>query len=112
MKLRVDVSEVTFLLVRDASPVVDFNTKQAKADEDGVPLWEVQVVALMPGEAEILKVRVPGRPEGLTVNGPVRLEGLTAQPWTMGDRHGVAFRAASVRDGAAAVTGSRSSAGA
>ncbi len=99
MKLTVDTTGITFLLVRDAVPVRDWDTKQAKADRDGVPLFSVQLVAMVPGDAEIITVKVAGQPEGLTVNGPVTVEGLTVQPWTMGERSGVAFRAEAVRDG-------------
>ncbi len=99
MKLKVDTAGVLFLLVRDAVPVLDWATKEVKADDDGVPLYQVQLVAMGDGEAEVINVKVVGQPEGLTVNGPVRIEGLTVQPWSMGDKHGLAFRAAAIHDG-------------
>ena len=107
MRMKVDTEGLTFLLVKDATPVVDWETKQAKTDEDGVPLYQAQLVALGDGAADIINVRLAGRPEGLTVNGFVAIEGLTVQPWQMGERAGLSFRAASIRDGlpARAATG-------
>ena len=56
----------------------------------------MQLIALGEGEAEILAVKVPGQPSGLRQGHPVKVTGLVAQPWTMNDRAGVAFRAAQV----------------
>lgn len=107
MKLRVDTQGMTFLLVKDAVPVRDFETKRAKANADGVPLFQVQLVAMGDGEAEILSVKVPGEPEGLTAGGPVTVEGLTAQAWSVEGKSGVAFYAEAVRDGARAHAAAR-----
>jgi hypothetical protein len=101
MRLPIDTTGLMFLLVRDAEPVRDFETKQVKADSDGVPLFQVELVAMGNGEADIIRVKVAGEPEGLTVNGPVTVTGLVAQPWQMdGGRSGVSFRADGIRDGA------------
>lgn len=104
MKLRVDTAGMTFLLVRDAVPVRDYETKRAKANADGVPLFQVQLVAMGDGEAEIVSVKVAGEPEGLTAGGPVTVEGLTAQAWSVEGKSGVAFYAESIRDGARSLT--------
>jgi len=40
---------------------------------------------------------VPGQPgPGIRQGHPVKVTGLVAQPWTMNDRAGVAFRAARI----------------
>jgi hypothetical protein len=112
MRLPIDTAGLMFMLVRDAEPVRDFETKQVKADPDGVPLFQVDLVAFGDGEAQIIKVKVPGEPEGLTVQAPVTVEGLTAQPWSMdGGRSGVSFRADAIRDGAPTKTRASSSSG-
>jgi hypothetical protein len=97
VKLRVDTSELTFLVVADAVPVRDFESGRAKV-EDGQPLFSIRLVAMDPGsgEAEIINVKVPGEPVGLVPGQPVRLRELTAQPWSIGEKSGVAFRAAAV----------------
>jgi hypothetical protein len=94
MKLPVDTSAIAFLCAVEAEPVVDFETKRPRADENGEPLYVVQLIALAEGEAEILAVKVPGMPSGIRQGHPVKVSGLVAQPWSMQDRAGVAFRAA------------------
>jgi hypothetical protein len=82
MKLPVDTSAIAFLCAVEAEPVVDFETKRPRADENGEPLYVVQLIALTG----------PGIRQGQ----PVKVIGLVAQPWTMADRSGVAFRAARI----------------
>ena len=97
MKLPVDTSAIAFLCALEPQPVLAFDTKQQRADENGEPLYVVQLIALTDGAAEILAVKVAGLPgPGLRQGHPVKVTGLVAQPWTMNDRSGVAFRAARV----------------
>ena len=62
MKLPVDTSAIAFLCALEPQPVLTFDTKQPRADENGEPLYVVQLIALAEGEAEILAVKVPGQP--------------------------------------------------
>jgi hypothetical protein len=96
MKLPVDTSSIAFLCALEPQPVLAFDTKQPRADENGEPLYVVQLIALAEGEAEILASKVPGLPSGIRQGHPVKVTGLVAQPWTMNDRSGVAFRAARI----------------
>jgi hypothetical protein len=96
MKLPVDTSAIAFLCAVEAEPVVDFETKRPRADENGEPLYVVQLIAMSDGAADIIAVKVPGQPSGLRQGHPVKVQGLVAQPWTMQDRSGVAFRAARI----------------
>ena len=97
MKLPVDTSSIAFLCALEPQPVLDFDTKQQRADENGEPLYVVQLIALTDGAAEILAVKVPGQPSQAIRQGhPVKVHGLVAQPWSMNDRAGVAFRAVRV----------------
>ena len=97
MKLPVDTSSIAFLCALAPQPVLDFETKRPRADDNGEPLYVVQLVALAENSAEILAVKVAGMPAaGIRQGHPVKVLGLVAQPWTMGDRSGVAFRAARV----------------
>jgi hypothetical protein len=97
MKLPVDTSAIAFLCAVEAEPVVDFETKRPRADENGEPLYMVQLIAMTDGAAEIIAVKVPGLPSaGIRQGHPVKVSGLIAQPWTMNDRSGVAFRAARI----------------
>jgi hypothetical protein len=97
VKLPVDTSAIAFLCAVEAEPVVDFETKRPRADENGEPLYMVQLIAMTDGAAEIIAVKVPGMPSQAIRQGhPVKVHGLVAQPWTMADRSGVAFRAARI----------------
>ena len=81
MKLPIDTSAIAFLCALAPEPVIDFETRRPKADENGEPLYVIQLLAMGDGSADLLAVKVTG---------------LVAQPWTMADRSGVAFRAARV----------------
>ena len=96
MKLSINTSGLTFLMVGSPKPVRDFETGQAKGDKDGVPLFAVRLVAMAEDEAEIITVKVAGAPTGLVAGAPVKVSALTAQPWSIGDKSGVSFRATAV----------------
>jgi hypothetical protein len=96
MRLPVDTSAIAFLCAVEAEPVIDFETKRPRADENGEPLYVVQLIAMTDGAAEILAVKVAGMPSGIRQGHPVKVSGLVAQPWSMADRSGVAFRAARI----------------
>jgi len=96
MKLPIDTAGITFLAAGAPEPALDYDTKAAKVDESGQPIFGVQVVALSDGGAEVIAVKVAGQPKGVAQGTALKLVGLTAQPWSMGDRSGVAFRAARI----------------
>lgn len=95
MKLPIDTTGMTFLCATGPEPVLDFETKAPKADENGEPFYGVQVVTISDSGAEVISVKIPGQP---TVKGgqAVSVQGLVATPWSMGDRSGVAFRATKI----------------
>lgn len=96
MRLPIDTSGLTLLVGLPPEPVVDFESRRPKADENGEPLYSLQLVALSKDGAEVISVKVPGEPKGLVAGTPVRVVGLVALPWSMGDRSGVSFKAARV----------------
>ena len=102
MKLPVDTKDITFLAAGAPEIVLDFETKAAKLDEHGQSLFNVQLVAMADGAAEVISVKVPGEPKGITQGAAVKVTGLVATPWTMGDRSGVAYRATQLEPLAAA----------
>ena len=82
-------------------------TRRPKADENGEPLYVIQLLAMGDGSADLLAVKVPGVPSAAIRQGaPVKVTGLVAQPWTMADRSGVSFRAAKVEPAVAAAKAS------
>ena len=62
MKLPVDTSAIAFLCAMPPEPVIDFQTKQPRADENGEPLYVIQLLAMGDGSADLLAVKVPGVP--------------------------------------------------
>jgi len=94
MRLPIDTSGLTLLVGLAPEPVVDFETRRPKADENGEPLYQLQLVALGGEGAEVITVKVAGEPKGLVAGVPVKVLGLVALPWSMGDRSGVSFKAA------------------
>jgi hypothetical protein len=74
MKLPVDTSAIAFLCAVEAEPVVDFETKRPRADENGEPLYMVQLIAMSDGAADIIAVKVPGAPgPGIRQGHPVKV---------------------------------------
>jgi hypothetical protein len=97
MRLPIDTSAISFLCALAPEPVVDFETRRPKADENGEPLFVVQLLAMGEDGADLIAVKVPGvLSSGIRQGHPVKVTGLVAQPWSMNDRAGVAFRAARV----------------
>jgi hypothetical protein len=94
MKLPIDTSAIAFLCALAPEPVIDFETRRPKADENGEPLYVIQLLAMGDSSADLLAVKAPGVPsQAIRQGAPVKVTGLVAQPWTMNDRGGVAFRA-------------------
>ncbi len=92
--LPIDTSGMTLLCAAPPSAVVDFESKRPKADDNGVPLFTVQLVVLHDGGAEIMPVRLSGSPSRQLEQGiRVTVAGLVATQWAMGDRCGMSFRA-------------------
>jgi hypothetical protein len=97
MKLPIDTSAIAFLCALAPEPVVDFETRRPKADENGEPLYVVQLLVMGDDSADLIAVKVPGvLSSGIRQGHPVKVHGLVAQPWSMNDRSGVSFRAARV----------------
>lgn len=109
MRLPIDTSGLTLLVGLAPEPVLDFESRRPKADENGEPLYQLQLVALGGEGAEVITVKVPGEPRGLSAGVPVKVLGLVALPWSMGVRSGVSFKAARVEALSAASDGSPTS---
>jgi hypothetical protein len=96
MRLPIDTSGLTLLVGLAPEPVVDFETRRPKADENGELLYQLQLVALGSEGAEVITVKVAGEPKGLAAGVPVKVSALVALPWSMGDRSGVSFKASRI----------------
>ena len=101
---------MTLVAMAAPEPVVDFATRQPKADGNGLPLYTVQVAAMFEDQGEVLAVKIAGEPAGITAGLPVQLTRLVAQPWELGDRSGIAYRAAAIRPAEGVKGGERAAA--
>jgi hypothetical protein len=105
MKLRIDTAGVSFICTRAPEPRIAFDSGQPKVDrETGLPLWQVQVMALDASGGDVIAVTVAGDPN-LTVGQPVQVDGLVALPWNQEGRSGIAFRADVIRASGAPLAG-------
>jgi hypothetical protein len=75
MKLPIDTSAIAFLCALAPEPVIDFETRRPKADENGEPLYVIQLLAMGDGSADLLAVKVPGVPPGIRQGHPVKVQG-------------------------------------
>ncbi|WP_406255765.1 hypothetical protein [Streptomyces chartreusis] len=74
--------------------ITNFETQEVKRDRDGNPVWTVAVTVRQDGRRiSVIEIAVSGQPKGIEEGQIVRVTGLTAFMWSMGERHGVSFRA-------------------
>jgi hypothetical protein len=93
MQLPIDSGAIRFISDGAAKPLVDFETKVPRIDETGRPLFTVGLFVSAKDSRDTIEVKIAGEPKGLGDVQLVRVTGLVATTWTMGDRHGVSFRA-------------------
>ena len=93
MRLPIDTGSVKFAAAGLAEPVLDYETKVPKLDENGVALFNVPLFAAGSGIKDSITVKVSGEPKGLTEFTLVKVTNLVASTWEVGNNHGVSFRA-------------------
>jgi hypothetical protein len=105
MKLRIDTAGVSFVCTRAPEQRLAFDTGQPRVDrETGLPLWQVQLMALDSSGGDVIAVTVAGDPN-VTVGQPAQVDGLVALPWSQEGRSGIAFRADAIRASGAPLAG-------
>ena len=93
MKLPIDTTSVKFAAAGPAEPVLDYETRVPKLDENGVALYSVPLFAAGTGIKDSITVKVAGEPKGLSEFTMVKVTNLIASTWEVGSNHGVSFRA-------------------
>ena len=93
MRLPSDTTSVKFAAAGPAEPVLDYETRAPKLDENGVALFNVPLFAAGTGVKDSITVKVAGEPKGLGEFTPVKVTNLMATTWEVGSNHGVSFRA-------------------
>src|SRR6266516_3010661 len=104
--LVVDTTKLTFMVAGDYEPVTDYETKQPKADRNGVPLVLVDLVVSFRNDfgrakSEVIRVKVPD-PKPFAQGTSVRVADLVAVPWSQDGKSGVAYRATAVESAVSA----------
>jgi hypothetical protein len=93
MRLPIDTQTVKFAAAGPAEPVLDYETRAPKVDENGTALFNVPLFAAGSGVKDSITVKVSGEPKGLSEFTPVKVTSLIATTWEVGTNHGVSFRA-------------------
>ena len=96
MRLPIDTQTVRFAAAGPVAPVLDYETRAPKVNENGTPLFSVPLFAAGSGVMDSISVKVAGEPKGLSVFTPVKVTNLIASTWEVGTNHGVSFRADSI----------------
>ncbi|MGD9696505.1 MAG: hypothetical protein AB7V42_12705 [Thermoleophilia bacterium] len=104
--LPIETARIAFAFI-DAVPMDARNRETGElirgrqaADPDGVPLWNVNVLAVVEGQdgGETVRVRVAaGEQPGFQPLDRVEFDGLVGRPWEQNGRSGVSFSAVGVR---------------
>ena len=93
MRLPIDTGSVKFLVAGLAEPVLDYETRAPKLDENGGALFAVPQFALGSRVRDNITVKVAGDVKGLGEFTLVKVTNLLATTWEVGSNHGVSFRA-------------------
>jgi hypothetical protein len=96
LRIPVDMALASFLSAGEPTAYVDRTTGRQRTDVNGAALYNVPLLAMADGVAEVVVVRVPHQPANLVQGAPVRLTGLTAQYWENEGRSGISYRATRV----------------
>jgi hypothetical protein len=92
VKLKIDTAGVSFVCTRAPEQRVNFETGQPRVDKaTGLPLWQVQVMALDESGGDVISVTVAGEPK-VSAGRAVTVTGLVALPWSQDSRSGIAYR--------------------
>lgn len=93
MQLPIDTQSVQFASAGPAEPVLNFETKEPRRDQNGAPIYTVPIFASGGGITESINVKVSGEPKGLAPFTQVKITNLVATTWEMNGQHGLSFRA-------------------
>ena len=95
MKLEIKTERMQFLATRAPEPKTDQEGRQKRDQRSQEPLWQTELVAIDAEGADVIRVATVFPPK-VTAGQYVQVGELVASPWAMGDRSGVAYRAASL----------------
>lgn len=93
LQLPIQVDQLHILLADEPRKSVEYTTKQQRTDQSGALLWDVPVVLLGPGGAQVARIRVPHEPKELKQGEMLRVQNLSVFYWETEGNSGISFRA-------------------
>jgi hypothetical protein len=94
-RIPVDMAQCRVMVSEEPRPRM--RDGRQRTDRAGVPEWVVGVCVIQQSRSDVIPVTVVGEPSGLEVGRPALVAGLVAIPWENDGRHGIAYRADSIR---------------
>jgi hypothetical protein len=92
--LRIDTTAASFIAAGEPKPVLEYgSTDRPKYSAEGIPLFEVWLMATFSGTSDVIRVKTPSQLQGITAGTAVRPVDLLAIPYELADRSGTALRA-------------------
>lgn len=99
MKLRIDLSNMTFVVTK--LPEAKMRDGKQQVNASGVPKWTTQLMVLdmtdESGGGSVIQVVTEGEKPSFTLTQSVAPVGLEAIPWMQNGKNGVAYRAQEIK---------------
>lgn len=90
-------------IVAPEARLANRETGEVRKDREGNTVFTVGVAVRQEGRrASVIEISVSGEPVGVVEGVRVNVTGLVAVSWSMGDRHGMSFRADAITPAPAA----------
>jgi len=93
LQLPLRTEDLMILLAEPPRESVDFTTKRPRVDSEGRPLFEVPVVLIGSGGAQLARIRCPQPPRTAQAGQQLKVSALTAFYWENEGNSGISFRA-------------------
>ena len=90
MRLPIDTTKLSVLVIGDPRPVLDFGTQNPKVGSDGQPIFKVPVLLLGTGDRTdpTTTITVSGDLTQVKSGVTLRCKNLSASTWTLRDANG------------------------
>jgi len=93
LQLPLRTEDLMILLAEPPRESVDFASKRPRVDSDGRALFDVPVVLIDTGGAQLARIRSAHVPKNVRQGQPLEVKGLTAFYWETDGSSGISFRA-------------------
>jgi hypothetical protein len=93
LQLPLRTEELMIFLAEPPRESVDFTTKRPRLDPEGRALFEVPVVLIGLGGAQVARIRCPQTPRNAAPGQQLKVTALTVFYWETDGNSGISFRA-------------------